>query len=386
MADNLTPPFTGTGEAGVPVRAKDLSGTGAGPFVQLVGLVDEATGNTDVGSAITTAIAATNTALATTNSELTTVNTSVGATTTAVNAVETELTTVNASVGAVTTAVNAVETELTTVNTSVGAVTTAVNAAEAELVVVNTSITATNTALGTVNSELTTINTSVGAVTTELGVVNTSIGATTTAVNAVETELTTVNTSVGAVTTAVTAVGAKLPTALTPAGGLQVGGKTGNPTSTLTRPANTTAYTQNNAIASNTAAGSVVVPSFTASPAANGTGRITGARLVTNASSGWGSVAVLVEFWTAAPTLSNGDGGAYAIATGAAHWLGSVSLTFTQVGDGAYAAAVPNAGGVIDFALPSGTVIFWTMTIISGAGATPISGQTFTLTPSILED
>lgn len=178
-----------------------------------------------------------------------------------------------------------------------------------------------------------------------------------------------------------------LPSALTPAGGLLVGSKTTNPSSVLTRPANTTAYTQGNLIASSTTAGSVTVPSFTAAGASAGSGSLRAARILTNKTSGWGAVPLFVEFWQAAPTVTNGDGGAYAIATGAANWLGSMTFAgLVQVADGAYCAAVPDVGGSVDFALASGTVIYWTLQYIGTASLTPASGQTITLIPEIVQD
>lgn len=178
-----------------------------------------------------------------------------------------------------------------------------------------------------------------------------------------------------------------LPAALTAASALRVGGTTANPTSVLTRPADTNAYAQNDLIASSTTAGSVVVPSFTATPANGGTGIIRRCRLLTSATTGMGGVAVQVEFWNTAPTVTNGDNGAYAIATGAAHWLGSMTFaSLTQVADGAYGAAVSDVGSDIDFALASTAVIYWTLKYVGSAGFTPISAQTFTLVPEILQD
>jgi hypothetical protein len=177
-----------------------------------------------------------------------------------------------------------------------------------------------------------------------------------------------------------------LPSALTASGGLHIGGKTANPTSVLTRPANTTAYQQDQLVASSTTAGSVVVPSFQATPAAGGGGALRRARLETNATSGMGSVAFQIDLWSAAPTFTNGDGGNYVVATGSASWLGSMTFSgLTQAGDGAYGVAVPDTGSDISFSL-TGQNIFWTLNCINAAGFTPISGQTFTLTPEIFQD
>lgn len=145
--------------------------------------------------------------------------------------------------------------------------------------------------------------------------------------------------------------------------------------STLTRPANTTAYAQNDLIASSTTAGSIVVPSITVPRNGMFLRRV---RLHTNKTSGMGTFQGLIEFWTAAPTFSNGDNGAYAVATGAASWLAVITTaTMTQVGDGAYAAgSAPTTGDEI--LLRSGA-LYWSLKEADATGFTPASGQTFTL-------
>lgn len=172
----------------------------------------------------------------------------------------------------------------------------------------------------------------------------------------------------------------------TPASGLQVGHKTVTNTSTLTRPANTTAYAVGNLIASSTTAGSVTVPSFTAAGANGGGFHLSYLRLVTNATSGMGSASIQINLWDAAPTYTNGDGGAYAPATGAAHWLGSFTVvSMVQGGDGAWGGAVPDVGNQLDLNTgASSTVIYWDLT--AGTVFTPASGQTFTLHASLIED
>jgi hypothetical protein len=173
---------------------------------------------------------------------------------------------------------------------------------------------------------------------------------------------------------------ALIPAALSPAGNLLVGSKIANPSSVLTRPANTTAYTAGDLVASNTTAGSIVVPSIAAAGGAAGSGSLLSFRLLTNATTGMGGVAFAIEFWSAAPTFTNGDNGAYAIATGAATWLGSATVAnMVQVADGAYGVAVPDTVAAIDFALASGTSIFWTLQVTNSGAFTPTSGQTFTL-------
>lgn len=145
--------------------------------------------------------------------------------------------------------------------------------------------------------------------------------------------------------------------------------------STLTRPSNTTAYAQNDLIADTTTAGNIVVPSFTVPR--NGM-FFRRCRLHTDKTSGMGSFQGYIEFWTSAPTFTNGDNGAYAVATGADYWIGQVTLDImTQVADGAYSAgAVPNTGQ--ELLLRSGPV-YWSLKEADASGFTPASAQTFTL-------
>jgi hypothetical protein len=154
-----------------------------------------------------------------------------------------------------------------------------------------------------------------------------------------------------------------------------------NPTSTLTRPANTTAYAANQLIGSSTTAGSVVVPSFAIATTAGGA-IVPRLRLQTNVTTGWQGISIQVDLWTAAPTFTNGDGGAYAPATGSAGALGSYIIPLTQMGDGAVGAGPLSGANQLSMKLTSGTAVFWTAKILGAA--TPISGQTFNLTAEVL--
>ena len=126
-------------------------------------------------------------------------------------------------------------------------------------------------------------------------------------------------------------------------------------TSTLTRPADTLVYAVGDLIASSTTAGSVVVPSFTVTPGS----AISALRLVTNKTSGWGGVTLSANAWIAAPAFTNGDNGAYAVATGYANYLGTFLFSLIQFGDGASARATVNLGGIIWERLPSGLLVYW---------------------------
>lgn len=171
----------------------------------------------------------------------------------------------------------------------------------------------------------------------------------------------------------------------TPSSGVPIGLSTYSPTSVLTRPANSTPYTAGNLIASNTASGSVTVPSVVAAGAHGGGFHISSLILTTNAS-GMGGVSLQINLWNAAPTYSNGDGGAYSVNTGSANWLGSFTVpSMIQGGDGAWGAAVPDVGSSLDRNCASGTSsIYWDLTAKNAF--IPGNAQTFTLSLTEVRD
>jgi hypothetical protein len=157
-----------------------------------------------------------------------------------------------------------------------------------------------------------------------------------------------------------------------------------NPTSTLTLTSATTAYTAGQLIASNASAGSVVVPSFAIANSA-GAAAISRVRLTTNDATGtaWGAQTIQVDLWSAAPTFTNGDRGAWAVATGSAGHLGMFyCIVSAEQGDGAWAECAPTVGNAVLVKLGSGTAIYWTLNALTGSGVTGAS-KVFTLTAEI---
>jgi hypothetical protein len=155
-----------------------------------------------------------------------------------------------------------------------------------------------------------------------------------------------------------------------------------NPTSTLTRPSNTTAYAPGQLIASSTTAGSVVVPSFSIASAAGGA-ILPRIRIRASLSpSSWQGVNLSVNLWSAAPTYTNGDAQPYAVATGSATWLANYLVTLTQFGDGAVGAGPLTGANEMALKLASGTAVYWDLQVLNSA--TPAAGQTFTLIPELL--
>lgn len=159
-----------------------------------------------------------------------------------------------------------------------------------------------------------------------------------------------------------------------------------NPTSVLTRVSDTNNYAQNDLIATDTTAGSVVVPSITVARVASGSFTIPRARLYTGKTSGWDQVLLRVRLWTTAPTYTNGDNGAYAVATGAAGFLGLFDFALSQFADGAAATGVASSGAIPAIALASGQVIYWDLQYIGSAALAPASAQTFTFVPEIQQN
>jgi hypothetical protein len=153
-----------------------------------------------------------------------------------------------------------------------------------------------------------------------------------------------------------------------------------NPPSSFSRPANTTPYATGNLIANSSATSAIVVPSFPILSSGGGV-IIPRLRVITNASSGWNNVQLSINLWSAAPTYFSGDGLAYSVATGAASWLANFSVILTQLVDGAVGSGILTAGNGAAIKLRSGT-IFYDIHILNSA--TPISTQTFSVVPELL--
>lgn len=178
----------------------------------------------------------------------------------------------------------------------------------------------------------------------------------------------------------------RLPTSLTVgASALKIGHIYATPSSTLTRAGGTVPYAANQLIANSLSGGTaLVVPSFTAVTGSVGTGRIFRTRLSTNGTAGMANVQLQVALWGSAPTFTNGDQTAFSVTTGAANFMGTFTVQLTQAGDGAYGVAAPDIGQQLNFALASGTAIYWTLQTLTAF--TPAAGQTFTLVPEIEQE
>ncbi len=95
----------------------------------------------------------------------------------------------------------------------------------------------------------------------------------------------------------------------------------------FTRPADTTAYAVFDTVANSTTAGSVNALSYTAARYAGGSGFITGARIAKTTAS-IVNAQFRLHIFDAAPTLANGDNGAFS--TTMSGYIGSIDVTCTQ--------------------------------------------------------
>lgn len=142
----------------------------------------------------------------------------------------------------------------------------------------------------------------------------------------------------------------------------------------FTRPADTTAYASGDLVANNTAAGSVTPLTFTVTAVTAGAGSIRRARIKKSGTSTT-NAQFRLHLWSAAPTVANGDNGAFS-ASGAATYLGALDVTVGQAfTDGAVGFGVPVNGSEIVFKLASGFTIRGLLE--ARAAYTPANAETF---------
>lgn len=149
----------------------------------------------------------------------------------------------------------------------------------------------------------------------------------------------------------------------------------------LTRPANTTAYTANDAISDNATAGSVTAKTITLSDVNDDTVTIERLRL---ASTDTGIAAKSVRAWlySSDPTASTGVAGGdnAAFSNKQAGFIGTMSGTFRTFADGAVAILVPDEGARIISAPGTGAKTIWWQLQALDAFTPSANSTTFTPT------
>ena len=117
------------------------------------------------------------------------------------------------------------------------------------------------------------------------------------------------------------------------------------PTASFTRPANTTAYDVGDLVANSTTAGSVAAMTFAVAASAAGKGLIRSVKI----DKAGVAATFRAHFFSAAPTVANGDNGAFS--TTKANYLGYIEVATSAFSDGAAGIGL----GEIPFDLSSGT-------------------------------
>lgn len=147
----------------------------------------------------------------------------------------------------------------------------------------------------------------------------------------------------------------------------------------FTRPADTTAYASGDLVANSTTAGSV--SPLTLITGNNITGGDQQVRRVRLRKTGTGvtNAAFRVHLYSSAPTVANGDNGAWS-STPAASWLGSLDVTIDKAfTDGAAGVGAPAVGSEIAFS-SAGSLY----ALVEARGAyTPASAEVFTVEAEI---
>jgi hypothetical protein len=96
----------------------------------------------------------------------------------------------------------------------------------------------------------------------------------------------------------------------------------------------------------------------------------------------WGGTLVQVNFWKAQPTYTNGDLQPYAVATGSANYIGTMSGTFTAFGDGSATAMYPSPQVALLLKPSSAANIYWDVQAVTTG--IPVSAQTLTITCGLM--
>lgn len=160
-----------------------------------------------------------------------------------------------------------------------------------------------------------------------------------------------------------------------------VGGIIANPSANFTRPSDTTAYASGDLVANSTTAGSVAPMQFTAARVAEGSFMVRKCRLWKSGTSITNS-AFRLHLWTASPTPTNGDNGAF-VATGSATYIGALDIpSMIAFSDGAAGNGVPLTGSELSVKLSSGQVIYG---LLEARGAyTPGNAESFAVVLEVI--
>lgn len=149
----------------------------------------------------------------------------------------------------------------------------------------------------------------------------------------------------------------------------------------LARPANTTAYAVGDIVANHISPGSVVVPKLVVSGVPGAGGKVMTILLAKTSASLLNAV-FRVHLFTRQPAVASGDNAAMAVAGIAAGYVGHADVTIDKAfSDGAY----NDASVALPYQLEPGSRDLYA--VIEAIGAyTPASGETFTVRVTVERD
>ena len=149
------------------------------------------------------------------------------------------------------------------------------------------------------------------------------------------------------------------------------------PSSSFTRPANTTVYTINTIVANSTTAGSVVPLSWTAARVNGGNGYVRRAVMVTSNHTLATAGSFLLHLYngTAAPTTASGDNAAFSAAVTEVNDFCTIPITLDNKGsDNSTGRGQPDVGSECNFVTGGSTTTIWGILAVTSA-YTPLSAE-----------
>jgi hypothetical protein len=154
--------------------------------------------------------------------------------------------------------------------------------------------------------------------------------------------------------------------------------------SSITRPADTTAYASGDLVANSTTAGSVTPFSWPVTTKLGGSGMVRRVRIRKSGTSTT-NASFRVHLYNASPTPSNGDNGAW-LTNKADNYMGYFDVTVGQAfTDGAAGNGAPAVGAEVNFDLLLNTVIVYGLLEARGA-YTPASAEVITVSLEVCPD
>lgn len=150
------------------------------------------------------------------------------------------------------------------------------------------------------------------------------------------------------------------------------------PNDSFTRPANTTQYADGDLVANNATAGSVTPLKFSM----HGLGRagmIRRARIYKSATSATAAT-FSIHLFDSAPTVANGDNGAFSVSANIDSWLGKIAVDMSSGSEAGASAGLTqvSAAVAIPISKPIAGGVIYGLIEVNGT-YTPASAETFTV-------